>query len=63
LSENDSFRLLDRLKLAREMVGSVDALDRFLAWRTPEERWLDWCAFMVPRQSGYWNISAVKWKF
>jgi dsDNA-specific endonuclease/ATPase MutS2 len=38
LSENDRFRLLDRLKLAREMVGSVDALDRFLAWRAPEER-------------------------
>jgi len=38
LSENDRFRLLDRLKLAREMVGSVDALDRFLAWRSPDER-------------------------
>lgn len=38
LSENDRFRLLDRLKLAREMVGSVDALDRFMAWRAPDER-------------------------
>ncbi|MHB9099000.1 MAG: hypothetical protein ACYC5X_14380 [Syntrophales bacterium] len=38
LAEVDRVRLLERLKLAREMVGSVDALDRFLAWRAPEER-------------------------
>jgi hypothetical protein len=29
---------MERLKLAREMIGSVDALDRFLAWRSPDER-------------------------
>ncbi len=38
LGEEDRGRLLARLKLAREMVGSVEALDRFLAWRSPEER-------------------------
>lgn len=38
LSEDERLRLLERLKLAREMVGSVDALDRFLAWRSPGER-------------------------
>jgi hypothetical protein len=38
LNEEDRGRLLARLKLAREMVGSIDALDRFLAWRSPEER-------------------------
>jgi hypothetical protein len=38
LSDDERLRLLERLKLAREMVGSVDALDRFLAWRSPDER-------------------------
>lgn len=38
LSDDERLRLLDRLKLAREMVGSIDALDRFLAWRAPDER-------------------------
>jgi len=38
LGDEDRLRLLDRLKLAREMVGRVDALDRFLAWRAPDER-------------------------
>ena len=38
LGEEDRARLLERLKLAREMIGSVDALDRFLAWRSPDER-------------------------
>lgn len=30
--------LLDRLRGARELLGGVDALQRFLAWRPPEER-------------------------
>ena len=38
LSDDERFRLLERLKLAREMVGSVDALDRFMAWKAPKER-------------------------
>jgi hypothetical protein len=38
LSDEERLRLLDRLKLAREMVGSVDALGRFLVWRSPDER-------------------------
>ena len=38
LSDDESLRLLERLKLARKMIGSVDALDRFLTWRSPEER-------------------------
>jgi hypothetical protein len=38
LSDAERLRLLERLKLAREMVGSVDALDRFMAWRAPDER-------------------------
>jgi len=38
LSDGERFRLLERLKLAREMVGSVYALDRFLTWRSPDER-------------------------
>jgi hypothetical protein len=37
LDESERLKLLERLKLAREMVGSVDALDRFLAWRAPDE--------------------------
>jgi GTP1/Obg family GTP-binding protein len=31
-------RVLERLKLAREMIGSIDALDYFRRWRTPSER-------------------------
>jgi GTP1/Obg family GTP-binding protein len=38
LSDAERLRLLERLKLARKMVGSVDALDRFMAWRAPDER-------------------------
>jgi hypothetical protein len=38
LSESERLRLLERLKLARDMIGSVDALDCFLAWRAPDER-------------------------
>ena len=37
-SDAERLRLLERLKLARKMVGSVDALDRFMAWRAPDER-------------------------
>jgi hypothetical protein len=38
LSDAERLRLLERLKLARKMVGSVDALDRFMTWRAPDER-------------------------
>jgi hypothetical protein len=38
LSDEDRIRLLERLKLARKMVGSADALDRFMAWKAPDER-------------------------
>ena len=30
--------LLDRLKRARELIGTVDALDHFMIWKSPEER-------------------------
>jgi hypothetical protein len=30
--------LLDRLRRARGLLGSVDALQRFLSWKAPEER-------------------------
>ena len=38
LGDEERFKLLGRLKLARTIVGSVDALDRFMAWRAPDER-------------------------
>jgi len=38
LGEEDRDRLLERLRLARELVGSIDALDHFLKWKSPEER-------------------------
>jgi GTP1/Obg family GTP-binding protein len=38
LSDAERLRLLERLKLARKMVGSADALDRFMTWRAPDER-------------------------
>ena len=38
LNDDERLKLLERLKLARKMIGSIDALDRFLTWRSPEER-------------------------
>ena len=38
LEPEKSSRLLERLKFAREMVGSIDALEHFLAWKAPDER-------------------------
>lgn len=30
--------LLHRLKLARDLIGSTNALEHFLAWKAPDER-------------------------
>ena len=38
LGENERLRILGRLKRARALVGSIDALDHFMAWRSPDER-------------------------
>ena len=38
LSGNERLKILERLKRARELVGSVDALDHFMVWRSPDER-------------------------
>lgn len=38
LEESERLMLLDRLKRARELIGSVNALDHFLAWKSPDER-------------------------
>ena len=38
LSDEDRVTILDRLKRARELLGGVDALERFKAWKAPEER-------------------------
>lgn len=38
LSEDERNRLIERLRRARELIGSMDALDHFMAWRAPEER-------------------------
>jgi hypothetical protein len=32
------FKLLDRLRRAHELIGSIDALEHFLKWKSPEER-------------------------
>ena len=37
LSDNERLKILDRLKRARELVGGLDALDHFMAWRSPDE--------------------------
>jgi len=31
-------RSIERLRRARALIGSIDALERFGAWRAPEER-------------------------
>jgi hypothetical protein len=38
LSDNERLKILERLKRARELVGSVDVLDHFMVWRSPDER-------------------------
>lgn len=38
LSDEDRARIRNRLKLARELLGGIDALERFKAWKAPEER-------------------------
>jgi hypothetical protein len=39
LSLEDRDRVIERLRLAREFLGTVDPLDHFLAWKIPEERY------------------------
>jgi hypothetical protein len=36
--EDERDRTMARLKRARKMIGSIDALDRFQSWKAPEER-------------------------
>lgn len=38
LDEEERARLLERLKLARELIGSIDALEHFMSWKLPEKR-------------------------
>lgn len=38
LEESERVRVLERLKLARGMIGSADAMDHFMEWKSPEER-------------------------
>lgn len=38
LEPKELTRVLERLKLAREMIGSIDTLDYFRRWRTSDER-------------------------
>jgi hypothetical protein len=38
LDTDERLRMLDRLKSAHELIGSVDALERLRFWKSPEER-------------------------
>jgi hypothetical protein len=38
LSDDEKGIVLERLKLAREMVGGTDALEWLRSWRAPDER-------------------------
>ncbi|MBN9133937.1 MAG: hypothetical protein J0H48_11335 [Nitrosospira multiformis] len=38
LGNEERAHLMDRLKRARALIGSIDALDYFLDWKAPEER-------------------------
>ena len=38
LSDDKKLKILERLKIARELVGSIDALEHFMKWRSPDER-------------------------
>ena len=39
LRGNDRGPLMERLKLAREFLGTQDPLDFFRSWKTPQERY------------------------
>lgn len=38
LPDEQRERTIERLRRARSLIGSADALERFRAWRAPEER-------------------------
>lgn len=38
LNDDEKHAMLERLRLARELIGSTDALDHFLDWKSPDER-------------------------
>jgi hypothetical protein len=38
LENDEKHAMLERLRLARELIGSTDALDHFLDWESPDER-------------------------
>jgi len=38
LSDDERLKLIERLRRARELIGSVNALDHFMAWSSPDER-------------------------
>lgn len=38
LNDADRAKVLERLKLARELIGTVNAIDHFLDWKSPDER-------------------------
>jgi hypothetical protein len=37
LSEDKKLKILERLQKAREMIGSIEALEHFVSWRAPDE--------------------------
>jgi hypothetical protein len=39
LPASDQARILDRLQLARESIGTQDPLEFFLSWKAPKERY------------------------
>ena len=38
LAEGERTRSMERLRRARKLIGSTDALERFQSWKAPEER-------------------------
>jgi hypothetical protein len=38
LHEDERVHTKERLRRARKLIGSIDALDRFQSWKAPEER-------------------------
>lgn len=38
LAEGERTRTMERLRRARKLIGSIDALERFQSWKAPEER-------------------------
>jgi molecular chaperone GrpE (heat shock protein) len=52
LNEGEKHAMLERLRLARDLIGSTDALEHFLNWKSPDERFKNKRLYYSTKVSG-----------